>query len=296
VPASIPYGRAYSRVHGYRLARHVRRTSPSEHRYRRHVPAPTRDILADLDALLEPARFEDYGPNGLQVPGAPQVDTVATGVSANLELFERAAAEKAQLLIVHHGLFWGTSPGPIDAALKRRLQILFDADIGLVAYHLPLDAHPELGNNALIAKALGATSLEPFALHHGESIGFIATLPGGSSGETTGTPAQDLFTRVRELTARDPLVFDAGPPTIRRLAIVSGGGADYIADAIAAGADALLTGEPVERVMSTAREAGIHFIAAGHYATETFGVKALGEHIAQRFGVRHVFLDVPNPI
>jgi dinuclear metal center YbgI/SA1388 family protein len=265
------------------------------------VPASTADILAELDALLEPARFDDYGPNGLQVPGAPQVDTVATGVSANLEVFERAAAEKAQLLIVHHGLFWGTNPGPIDAALKRRLKILFDADIGLAAYHLPLDAHPELGNNALIAKALGATSLEPFALHHGQPIGFIATLPGvnageGGDGESSGTPAQDLFTRVRELTARDPLVFDAGPPTIRRLAIVSGGGADYIADANAAGADALLTGEPVERVMSTAREAGIHFIAAGHYATETFGVKALGEHIAQRFGVRHVFLDVPNPI
>jgi dinuclear metal center YbgI/SA1388 family protein len=260
------------------------------------VPAPTADILAELDALLEPSRFDDYGPNGLQVPGASQVDTVATGVSANLELFECAADEKAQLLIVHHGLFWGTSPGPIDAALKRRLKILFDADIGLAAYHLPLDAHPELGNNALIGKALGATSLEPFALHHGEPIGFIATLPGGSAGENDGTPAQDLFTRVRELTARDPLVFDPGPPNIRRLAIVSGGGADYITDAIAAGADALLTGEPVERVMSTAREAGVHFIAAGHYATETFGVKALGEHIAQRFGVRHVFLDVPNPI
>jgi dinuclear metal center YbgI/SA1388 family protein len=262
------------------------------------VPAPAADILAELDALLDPARFEDYGPNGLQVPGAPHVDTVATGVSANLELFERAAAENAQLLIVHHGLFWGTSPGPIDAALKRRLEILFDADIGLAAYHLPLDAHPELGNNALIAKTLGAESLEPFASHRGEPIGFIATLPGGSGGENEndGIPAQALFTRVRELTARDPLVFDAGPPTIRRLAIVSGGGADYIADAIAAGADALLTGEPVERVMSIAREAGIHFIAAGHYATETFGVKALGEHIAQRFGVRHVFLDVPNPI
>jgi dinuclear metal center YbgI/SA1388 family protein len=260
------------------------------------VPAPTRDILAELDALLEPARFEDYGPNGLQVPGAAQVETVATGVSANRELFERAAAEKAQLLIVHHGLFWGTSPGPIDSALKRRLKILFDADIGLAAYHLPLDAHPELGNNALIAKALGAESLEPFALHHGQPIGFIATLPGGRAREDDGIPAQALFTRVRELTARDPLVFDAGPPNIRRLAIVSGGGADYIADAIAAGADGLLTGEPVERVMSTACEAGIHFIAAGHYATETFGVKALGEHVAQRFGVRHVFLDVPNPI
>ncbi len=260
------------------------------------MPASTADILAELDSLLDPALFEDYGPNGLQVPGAAQVDTVATGVSANLELFERAVTESAQLLIVHHGLFWGTSPGPIDPALKRRLKILFDADIALAAYHLPLDAHPELGNNALIAKALGAESLEPFALHHGQTIGFIATLPGDRAGEDGGIPAQALFTRVRELTARDPLVFDAGPPNIRRLAIVSGGGADYIADAVAAGADALLTGEPVERVMSTAREAGIHFIAAGHYATETFGVRALGEHVAQRFGVRHVFLDVPNPI
>jgi dinuclear metal center YbgI/SA1388 family protein len=280
-----------------RLARRVHRTSHSERRYRRNVPAPAADILAELDRLLDPARFEDYGPNGLQVPGAPQVETVATGVSANLELFERATAEQAQLLIVHHGLFWGTSPGPIDPALKRRLKILFDADIGLAAYHLPLDAHPTLGNNALIAKALGAESLEPFAPHRGEPIGFIATLSGAGANEGGGgMPAQDLFTRVRELTARDPLIFDAGPATIRRLAIVSGGGADYIADAIEAGADGLLTGEPVERVMATAREAGIHFIAAGHYATETFGVKALGEHVAERFGVRHVFIDVPNPI
>ncbi|HWG09757.1 MAG TPA: Nif3-like dinuclear metal center hexameric protein [Solirubrobacteraceae bacterium] len=254
------------------------------------MPAAASDIVEELDRLLDPGRFQDYGPNGLQVPGAAQVETVASGVSANLELFERAAAERAQLLIVHHGLFWGSGPGPIDAALKRRLQILFEADIGLAAYHLPLDAHPELGNNALIGKALGAASLEPFALHRGEPIGFIATLPGD------GTPAEELFASVRHLTSRDPLVFDAGPARIRRLAIVSGAGSDYLADAGAAGADALLTGEPAERVMSAAREAGIHFIGAGHYATETFGVRALGEHIADRFGVRHVFLDVPNPI
>ncbi len=261
------------------------------------VPAQTADILADLDTLLEPSRFDDYGPNGLQVPGAAQTTTVATGVSASVELFERAAAEQAQLLIVHHGLFWGSSPGPIDAPLKRRLQILFDADIALAAYHLPLDAHLTHGNNALIAKALGATQLTPFAPHHGEPIGFIATLLGpGADTNDEGVLAQDLFTRVRELTARDPLVFDAGPATVRRLAIVSGGGSDYLADAIAQGADAFLTGEPTERVMATAREQGIHYIAAGHYATETFGVKALGEHVAERFGVRHVFLDVPNPI
>jgi dinuclear metal center YbgI/SA1388 family protein len=254
------------------------------------VGAPTTEIIAELDMLLDPARFEDYGPNGLQVPGAAEVETVATGVSANLQLFELAAAERAQLLLVHHGLFWGSGAGSIDAAMKRRLQALFDADIALAAYHLPLDAHAQLGNNALLAQALGADSHEPFALHRGQPIGVLAQLP------DDGIDAADLFTRVREATAREPLVFDAGPQRVRRVAIVSGAGSDYLGDAAAAGADALITGEPAERAMATAREAGLHFVAAGHYATETFGVRALGEHLAARFGVRHVFLDVPNPI
>jgi dinuclear metal center YbgI/SA1388 family protein len=258
------------------------------------MPIAASEILAELDRLLEPARFDDYGPNGLQVPGAAEVTTVATGVSAHLELFERAAAEQAQLLLVHHGIFWGSNIGPIDTQLKHRLKVLFDADIALAAYHLPLDAHPQLGNNALIARALaadtGASELEPFALHHGEPIGFVATFDG------SGIAARDLFTRVRAITAREPLVFDAGPPTVRRVAIVSGGGADYLADAAAAGADALLTGEVAERDMAQAREHGLHLIAAGHYATETFGVKALGGHLAERFGIRHVFIDVPNPV
>ncbi len=156
----------------------------------------------------------------------------------------------------------------IDPVLKRRLQLLFDAGIALAAYHLPLDAHPELGNNALLARALGATDLAPFALHHGQPIGFIATLPGGGESDappdapgnaagdapTDGIPAEDLFARVHTLTEREPLVFDAGPPRVRRLAIVSGGGSDYTADAAAAGADALLTGEPTERSMAQARE------------------------------------------
>jgi dinuclear metal center YbgI/SA1388 family protein len=259
--------------------------------------ASAAEIVAELDRILEPQRFDDYGPNGLQVPGANEVTTLATGVSANVELFELATAEQAQLLLVHHGLFWGSGPGPIDATLKRRLELLFDADIGLAAYHLPLDAHAEYGNNALLARALGATNLQPFALHHGEPIGFLATLRDAAGADPNdGIPADALFTRVREATARDPLVFDAGPPRIRTIAIVSGAGSDYLADAAAAGADALLTGEPAERVMASAREAGLHFIAAGHYATETFGVKALGEHVAERFGIRHVFLDVPNPI
>jgi dinuclear metal center YbgI/SA1388 family protein len=254
------------------------------------VPAASRDILDELQRILEPGRFEDYGPNGLQVPGAEHVQTIATGVSAHAELFELAAAEQAQLLLVHHGLFWGASPGPIDATLKRRLQILFDADIGLAAYHLPLDAHPEFGNNALLARALGAEQLTPFALHRGEPIGFIARL----SGE--GMTAEQLFAAVAAITAREPLVFDAGPAQVRRVAVVSGAGSDYLADAAAAGADALLTGEPAERVMAQAREHGVHLIAAGHYATETLGVKRLGEHLAEHFELRHVFLDVPNPV
>jgi dinuclear metal center YbgI/SA1388 family protein len=262
-------------------------------RYLRCVPTTTNEIIAELDRLLEPSRFDDYGPNGLQIPGASEVATVATGVSAHLELFELAAAEHAQLLLVHHGIFWGSPIGPIGTQLKRRLEVLFDADLALAAYHLPLDAHPTFGNNALLARAVGAiasdSQLEPFALHRGEPIGLVATFDG------SGIAATDLFTRAREITAREPLVYDAGPSVVRRVAIVSGGGSDYLADAAAVGADALLTGEAAERDMAQAREHGIHLVAAGHYATETFGVKALGDHLAERFGVRHVFIDVPNP-
>ena len=254
------------------------------------MPAATSEIVAELDRLLEPERFQDYCVNGLQVPGPAQVQTIATGVSAHVELFELAAREHAQLLLVHHGLFWGSGVTSVDMLLKRRLQLLFDADVALAAYHLPLDAHPQLGNNALLADALGAGELTPFALHRGQPIGFIATLP------EDGVSAAELFTRVQEVTDRVPLVFDAGPARVRRLAIVSGAGSDYTADAAAAGADALLTGEPAERSMSQAREAGLHLIAAGHHATETFGVRRLGEYLAERFDLRHVFLDVPNPV
>jgi dinuclear metal center YbgI/SA1388 family protein len=252
---------------------------------------PVADILAHLNELLELGRFQDYGPNGLQVPGAAEIATLATGVSASAELFELAAEERADLLIVHHGLFWGKSAGAIDAQLKRRLQLLFDANMALAAYHLPLDAHPTLGNNALLAEALGAERLkEPFALHHGEPIGCLARFPGG------GLPVEELVERVEALTEREPLVFDAGSPRVSELAIVSGAGSDYLADAAAAGADALLTGEPAERAMAQARELGVRLIAAGHYATETLGVRALGEHLAERHELRHVFLDVPNPV
>jgi dinuclear metal center YbgI/SA1388 family protein len=254
------------------------------------MPCQLHEAISELNSLLQPERFRDYCPNGLQVPGRANITRLATGVSASIELFERAIAERADLLLVHHGLFWEPAPTPIDARMKLRLKLLFDANMSLAAYHLPLDAHPQVGNNALIARALGAIALEPFAEHDGEPIGFLARFP------EPGIRASELFGRISELTARTPLLFDAGPERVRNVAIVSGAGANYLPAAITAGADALLTGEPAERVMSEAQEASIHFIAAGHYATETFGVRRLGEHLSERFSLEHVFIDVPNPI
>ncbi len=248
------------------------------------------EVLAEIDRVLEPARFHDACVNGLQVPGPEHVSTIATGVSAHAELFERAERESVELLVVHHGLFWGAGVRTIDPMLRRRLQILFQADIALAAYHLPLDAHPRLGNNALLGRALQSDELTPFGLDHGQAVGVLASFP------DDGVKADELFARVHAITAREPLVFDAGPARVRTLAIVSGAGADYTAAAAAAGADALLTGEPAERSMAQAREAEVHVIAAGHYATETFGVKRLGEYLRERFGLNHVFLDVPNPV
>jgi dinuclear metal center YbgI/SA1388 family protein len=253
------------------------------------VSVPTADILAEADRLLESARFEDFGPNGLQVPGPRDTAKLATAVSANAETFEQAAEREADLLLVHHGLFWPTA-GPIDHVLKRRLELLFDADIALAAYHLPLDAHPEIGNNALIARELGATGLTPFAEHRGQPVGFVAELP------QDGMTPQDLQIAMERLTDRPTLAFLAGPDRIGRIGIVSGGGADYLQDAAEAGAQAFITGEVPERAMALAQEQGIHLIAAGHYATETFGIKRLGEHLAERFGLEHTFIDVPNPI
>ena len=241
-------------------------------------------LIAYLDALLDPAAFEDFGPNGLQVPGPRKVTRVVTGVTAQRALFDRAVAEEAELVLVHHGLFWTFNGVGLTPVVAERLRPLFKHDIALAAYHLPLDAHPVVGNNALLAEALGASRHEPFA-----GIGRGATFD-------DPVPAAELFARVATVTGREPLVFDAGPALIRRLAIVSGGAAGRLGDAIAAGYDAFLTGEPKENVMADAREAGIHFIGAGHYATETFGVRRLGDLLAAEFGIEHVWVDLPNPV
>ena len=246
--------------------------------------AEIRELIRALDELLDPSAFDDMGPNGLQVPGAQEVLRVVTGVTAQRELVERAAQEEAQLVLVHHGLFWSFAPLGLTPRLAERLRPLLCHGIALAAYHLPLDAHPEVGNNALLAEALGAAGHVAFA-GIGRGATFAAPLP-----------AAELFERVGSATGREPLVFDAGPPSVRRLAIVSGGAASRLDQAIEEGYDAFLTGEPKENVMADAREAGIHFIAAGHYATETFGVRRLGDWLADRFDVEHVWVDIPNPV
>lgn len=246
-------------------------------------------IIAHLDELLEPELFEDYGPNGLQVPGSDGVGVVATGVSAGLELFERAAAAGAQLVLCHHGLFWDFLPRVLTPAMKLRLRTLFDAEMSLAAYHLPLDAHSEVGNNALACAALGLEVGERFGSHRGRAIGCV-----GRSAK--GVPIADLRERCLTAFGQEPFVWEFGPDRLHTLGIVSGAAASSLGEAVARGLDGFLTGEPAEHVMADAREAGVHFLAAGHYATETLGVRRLGDLLADRFGVEHVFVDVPNPI
>ena len=247
------------------------------------------EIVAFLDDYLDSGGYPDALPVGLQVIGADEVTRVATGVSASLELFRAAAAADAQMLIVHHGLFWNSDARTIGRRERARLGALFEADLSLVAYHLALDAHPEVGNNALICRALGLSNPTGFGGHGERTIGFIARA------DPSLTPAE-LLGRVRREVSPDPLVFESGPPTISSVAVVSGAAAGEALAAADAGADCFLTGEPREAVMMQAREAGIHFIAAGHYATEVFGVRALGELVAARFSVEHAFLDLPNPV
>jgi len=249
-------------------------------------------IVAALDELLEPAAFEDLGPNGLQVPPPPErgeVRRVVTGVSAQRELFERAEELEAELVLVHHGLFWNFHPTGLTPILAERLRPLFRSGIALAAYHLPLDAHPEVGNNAILANRLGCDRHEPFAERNGRAIGRLGTFE-------DGVAAGELFARVKDVCDREPTVLGAGPKNVRRIGIVSGSAASMLPEAIDLGLDAFLTGEPRENVMADAREAGIHFIAAGHYATETFGVRALGDRLAERFGLEHTFVDIPNPV
>jgi dinuclear metal center YbgI/SA1388 family protein len=242
------------------------------------------EILAYARELLELDAFPDYGPMGMQVAGSRDVERIVCGVSASRELFERAASAGADLVIVHHGLFWDREPRVVDELLKARLKPLLDADMTLAAYHLALDAHPEVGNNALLAGELGIDAERPFA-----GIGV-----GGPLAEPVGIDA--FLDRVRERLGSHPVAFPSGPDRIERVAVVTGGGARYVGDAAAEGYDLFLTGEAAEPTMHAAAELGIHFVAAGHYATERLGVQALAARLAERFGLDWRFIDLPNPV
>lgn len=248
------------------------------------------EIIAFCDDFLDASSFDDYAPNGLQVPGTQSVEAIATAVSANLEALKAAVAGGAQLVLAHHGLIWGSGAEPLTLPMATRLRTILNSGTGLAAYHLPLDAHPQIGNNALLRDALGLSrDPRPFGEAKGSPIGVIGFAEHGIG-------IVELESRLRAATGSEPLVFDSGPELIRLVGIVTGGGAFAIHEAARIGLDALVTGEPSEPVMAEAHEYGIHFLAGGHYATETFGIKALGELVSQRFGVAHRFIDVPNPV
>jgi dinuclear metal center YbgI/SA1388 family protein len=246
--------------------------------------APRDAIIEYANELLDLDAFPDYGPMGMQVAGVPDVRKIACGVSASRALFERAASGGAQLVLVHHGLLWNNESRVVDDRMKARLKALFDADLTLLAYHLALDAHPELGNNALLARELGVSVETRFA-----SIGVGGRL-------ATPTSIAAFARRIQELLDREPLVFPHGPEAVERVAVVTGGGGGYLADAAREGYDVLLTGEAQEPSLHNARELGIHFVAAGHYATERLGVQALAAHLADRFGLAWEFVELPNPV
>jgi dinuclear metal center YbgI/SA1388 family protein len=247
---------------------------------------PARDeIVSWANEYLDLASYPDYGPMGLQVVGAEEVRKIVCGVSASRELFERAAEAEAQLVLVHHGLFWEKEPRVVGPVMRERLRALFDADLSLVAYHLALDAHPEVGNNALLCDELGVEREGRFA----DGLGFGGRL-------TSPAPVSELAERAQQRLGRMPLVFSYGPEIVERVAICSGGAARYLAQAAAEGYDCFLTGEADEPTKHAAKECGVHFIAGGHYATETLGVRALTEKLAERFELAWEFVDLPNPV
>jgi dinuclear metal center YbgI/SA1388 family protein len=242
------------------------------------------DILDYVRELLDLDAFKDYGPMGLQVVGADDVTKVAAAVSSSLELFERARQARAQLVIVHHGILWDADPRVVDRQMRRRLEALFEGDITLAAYHLALDAHPEIGNNVLLARMLGVQEPERFL-----DLGFGGPLD-------RPVALDELAARLREATGREPQVFDGGPAEIERVGVITGGAARLFPQVAALGYDAFVTGEPSEPTLHAARELGTHFLAGGHYATETFGIKALAERIGDHFAIEWEFLDLPNPV
>jgi dinuclear metal center YbgI/SA1388 family protein len=245
-------------------------------------------LLQAFDALLQPERFKDYGPNGLQVEGRREILKIVSGVTASRALIEAAITAKADALFVHHGLFWRGQDGCVTGWMKQRLALLLAHDINLFAYHLPLDAHPEWGNNAQLGRVLG---LRADARFGEQDLGFVG-------GWAEGQPALNATATARHLERRlgRPVVSVVGSQEpIRTIAWCSGGAQGYFEAAIATGAQAFITGEISEPQAHLARECGVSFFACGHHATECFGAPAVASRVAEQLGLAHEFVEIANP-
>lgn len=247
------------------------------------------ELVKYCDQLLQVGSFRDYCPNGLQVEGRSRISRILTGVTASQALLDVAVEWQADLVLVHHGYFWKGESQVVTGVKQRRLKTLLQHDINLVAYHLPLDAHPTLGNNARLAELLGFEVEGPLEPGSAPAIGNVGRLPQSLS-------LQALEQRINQVLGRSPQVISGGDHDIRTIAWCSGAAERMIEHALAQGADAYVSGEISEPVVHIAREAGIHYIGAGHHATERYGVQALGEHLAEQFGLEHRFVDIDNPV
>jgi dinuclear metal center YbgI/SA1388 family protein len=245
-------------------------------------------LLAAADGLLAPHNFNDYCPNGLQVAGRPEVHRIVSGVTASQALIEAAIEARADAIFVHHGYFWRGEDPCVVGMKRRRLGLLLAHDISLIAYHLPLDAHPELGNNIQLAKQLGIMvegGLEP---GNPRSVGNVGVLAAPQS-------AQDFADHVARVLGRRPLLELGHDRPIQRIGWCTGAAQSYIEKAAALGLDAFLSGEVSEPTILAARELGVTYIGAGHHATERYGVQALAGTLAAQFNLQHEFIDIDNP-
>jgi dinuclear metal center YbgI/SA1388 family protein len=243
------------------------------------------EVEAFLQALLQPDRFRDYGPNGLQIEGRSEIHRVVSGVTAGLALIDAAIAAGADAIVVHHGLFWRGHDGRLVGWLKERVARLMAAQVNLFAYHLPLDAHPQFGNNAQLGLKLGWVADGRFGE---QDLGFIASMPQAAD-------ATALAASLRRITGRDSVLVPGDGRPLRRVGWCTGGAQGYFEAAIAAGADVFVTGEISEPQAHIARETGVAFIACGHHATERYGAPAVAGELARHFGLDHEFIDVDNP-
>lgn len=260
------------------------------------------ELQTALDTLLQPERFKDYCPNGLQVEGHSKVRKIVSGVTASLALIDAAVAQGADTIFVHHGLFWRGHDGRVTGWMRQRLGRLLEHNINLFAYHLPLDALPELGNNAQLGMRLGLQATARFGEQQLGCIGgaFVADLAAPSSEvmlvDGAGfASAQALADRVESMLGRSVVLVPGRSGAVRRIAWCTGGAQSYFEDAIAAGADAFITGEISEPQAHLARETGVAYLACGHHATERYGAPAVAAHVTAQLGLEHVFIDIDNP-